>query len=298
MPAIRCLAFDPGTTLTGFANVSSVDGRLVCLEAGHRQMLSDCVTDQQWLTSHARDISKTGGFIAVEQILKTYVHGPGKSAPDEQLFETKDMEGGIVWISRYVGAEVMRIPATEWRKDLTIMPPRTDPQVASVVEWLYGPTIRDRFPDAIARGHAYDALGLAAVAIARKLKQRIVLPPDVAQRVWEGREEARAAGKRKKQAMALVPAVVAALARTSAGKVPTMAELATSCLRLPGDEIVTWALQAVARARGPMRDRAKLTLAASGLTSQDASKRIPSRGQRARRSDAAKRGAATRKATA
>ncbi len=296
---VRCLAFDPGTTLTGFANVASVGGRLTVLEAGHKHLLSDCPEDQQWLVAHVHEVINEDGFIAVEQILKTYLHGPGKSAPDEQLFETKDMEGGIVWLSRYLGAEVTRIPATSWRSDLGINPPRSDPQVAIVVEWLYGVSIRDRFPDAIARGHAYDALGLAAVAIARRLKIKIVLPAMVAKAVWECREEAKAAGRRKKQAMALVPLVVATLARTSAEKVPpSLAQLANGCQRLPGDETVLWALQATARAHGPMRDRARLTLAALGLTSQDPNKRIPSHGQRTRRSEAAQRGAETKRTRA
>lgn len=299
MPDIRCLAFDPGTTLTGFANVASINGRLTVLEAGHRHMLSDCPEDRQWLLSHVGEVVNEGGFIAVEQILKTYLHGPGKSAPDEQLFETKDMEGGIVWISRNIDAEVVRIPATSWRSDLGINPPRSDPQVAVVVEWLYEPGIYDRFTDAIARGHAYNALGLAAVAIARRLKVKIVLPATVAKAVWECREEAKAANKRKKQAMALVPMVVATLARSSAEKAPpSLDSLAHGCQRLPGDETVLWALQATARAHGPMRDRARLTLTALGLTSQDKDKRIPSRGQRARKSESAQRGVETKRANA
>jgi hypothetical protein len=280
----RCTAFDAGTTFCGYAVVEARAGRLYCLEGGHKHMLSDHPADMTWLVSQVKDsMSVPGGFIAAEQIVKVYVHGPGMKVPDEQLLETKDQEGGIVWISRYLGANVVRIPAVEWRGALSIRPPRCDPQVALVVEWLYGPSIRERFTNADARGHAYDALGLAAVALSRRLGAAIRIPGELLLKLEAGRQVAKAASKAKKLAQELVPALSAAVGMLVTADAQALGKLALAVGRLPGDDTVLWALRAIARSKAaaPLRQRAQQVLFAAGL-GKDPDARAQSRGQRER----------------
>lgn len=283
MIGTRCLAFDSGTTFAGFSNILAKDGCLYVLEAGHRHLQSDCVEDLQWLACHVRNVVSEGGFVAAEQILTAYGHHAKFKSADEQLFEAKDQEGGIVWLSRFLEAEVVRIPAVKWREELGISPPRTDSQVAVVVEYLYGADVRGRFPDAETRGHAYDSLGLAAVAVARKLNNKIVMPAHVIHTLGSLRAEAKAAHKVTKKAKALTPALARFLGGWTGSAPPSMQAVAMACQVLMADEIVTQAVQIVARSKSPIAPRAKAVLVEAGLTKATVAARKPSRAQLARR---------------
>lgn len=292
MTALRCTAFDAGTTFAGYAVVEVRAGRLHCLEGGHKHLLSDHPDDLVWLTSQVHDVmDEPGGFIAAEQIIKIYVHGPGMKVPDEQLIETKDQEGGIVWIARLLGADVTRIPAVEWRAALGIRPPRNDAQVAVVVEYLYGRAIRDRFENATTRGHAYDALGLCAVALFRRLGVPIQMPRSVLDRLEAVRAEALAAGKAKKAALKLVPAITVALGALLVADASALGTMARAAGLLQADDTVVAALRIIARATkvpAPLRERAQSVLFASGI-GPDPDARNKSRGQRERAKAARKK---------
>jgi hypothetical protein len=259
----RCLAIDAGTELAGYADVIVRNGRLLVVEAGHRHLLSDTVADLQWLAAHVRDVHGTGGFLAAEQVLTSYAHHVKFKSPDEHLFLTKDMEGGVVWLARFLGATVVRIPAVQWRADLGIHPPLPDAQVKLVVEHLYGASVADLFHNAEARGHAYDALGLAAVALARQKQYRLVLPGMVLADLDKIRKGAAADRKAIKAAKKLVDPITRFLAAIPI--TPTLLAISNACGRLIVDDTVTLALRIVARSKSPIAPRATAALVAGGL---------------------------------
>ncbi len=259
------------------------DGRMVVLEAQWGPWDMRRAADREWWKARVREAiaAPGGGIVAVEQILHAY-----GDTPDGALIDTKDAEAALVCLAYEAGAapdQVLRIPAVSWRKDMGIQPPRTDPQVAIVVEWAYGANALANL-DTASREHVYDALGLAVVAVARKMGRRIQIPANVAAAVYAEWQAAKAASKAKKQAKAAAEPVRRVLAAVGSGTM-SLADLCRNAGMLPA--AVVEALKVLGRGRNPVAAAARRTMVAAGMVKE---KRPQTKQARERRSGAAKRG--------
>jgi hypothetical protein len=275
------LSADPGPSRCGFAVVRVEDGRFTIVEAIWRPFAMASAPDRDWWKARVREALASGGIVAVEQVLHAY-----GDTPDGALIDTKDVESALVTLAYEAGgdeAHVTRISAVSWRKDLGIMPPATDAQVAIAVAWIYTARALEDI-DGDARSHAHDALGLAAVAVARKLARRFTMPPDVRSRIFAAHAEAKNANAARKAAKKMAEPVRAALEK--AGPVATtVATLAATCGMLP--PAVVEALNVLSRARGPQAVAARNALVASGY-------RKPEKAPATKQATARRRGAAGR----
>lgn len=288
---MRVLAADPGPSKCGVCIVDVTDdGRLHVVEALWRPFALARSEDRAWWSARVREAltAPGSGLVAVEQVLHAY-----GDTPDGALIDTKDVEAALVTLAFEAGAsgqQVARIPAVSWRADLTIRPPRTDDQVAVAVEWMYGAAALADL-DADARCHAYDALGLAAVAVARRLGRRIVVPAAVATRIHELWQTAKARNKARKAEKAAAEPVRRVLAGAGAATVALVDVVRAT--GLPPDAVIA-ALKVLSKARGPEAAAARRTMVAAGLRKPDAG---PQTAQaRRRRSGAATRGWRQRRA--
>lgn len=137
-----------------------------------------------------------------------------------------------------------------------------------------------------AREHAYDALGLAAVAISRALAKVIAMPAQVRERIYRLWQEAKQRGKVRREAKQMAEPVRRVLeqAKGAVMKVDDLSRL--SGMMVP---MVIEALKVISAARGPQAAAARDCMVASGLRKPEPP-RIQTKQQRARRSDAGKRG--------
>lgn len=280
------LASDPGPTRSGFILVRFHDGRFTVVETHWRPFALVSAEDRAWWKARVREaMAATGdrGLVAVEQVLHAY-----GDTPDGALIDTKDVEASLVTLALEAGAPpeaVKRISAVSWRKDLGIQPPATDDQVAIAVEWMYGAAALAGLDDA-AREHAYDALGLAAVAVARMLGRPITMPAAVRQRIYERWQLAKGKNKARKAAKTMAEPVRRVLEQAGAGTL-TVADVARLSGMLP--PVAIEALKVLSKARGPEAAGARRAMVASGLRKPEP-ERLQTKPQRARRADASQRG--------
>ena len=287
------LAADPGPSRCGLVTIDvAANGRLHVVEATWRPFALHRAEDRTWWMARVRDalVAPGGGLVAVEQVLHAY-----GDTPDGALIDTKDVESALVTLAYEAGAtdrDVARVTAVSWRGDLGIRPPRTDDQVAVAVEWMYGlPALAGLGDDA--REHAYDALGLAAVSVARRLGRRIVVPAAVAARIHELCAVQRAKNKAHKAEKAAAEPVRKVLATAGAATLALV-----DVLRLTGlpPAAVIAALKVISKARGDEAAGARRTMVAAGLRKPDAT---PQTAQaKKRRSAAGNRGWRGRKRAA
>ena len=278
------LSADPGPSKCGIILARLHDGRFTVVETHWRPFVLTSAEDRAWWKARVREVvaAPDGGLVAVEQVLHAY-----GDTPDGALIDTKDVEAALVTLALEAGALldiVKRISAVSWRKDLGIQPPATDDQVAIAVEWMYGAAALAGLDDA-AREHAYDALGLAAVAVARKLGRAIVMPAAVRQRIYELWQLAKGKNKARKAAKQMAEPVRAALEKAGAATL-TVADVARLSGMLP--PVVIEALKVLSKARGPEAGAARRTMVASGLRKPEP-ERIQTKPARKRRSEASTR---------
>lgn len=236
LTGLRCLAFDPGPTRTGWAEVIlTPEGRLFLIAGGHRVLDLRRAEDRAWVRGYGVSIAQLGGIAAVEAVI-----GYAYEAKHVQaLLETTRVEGRIGDQLYEAGLSPYEIPAGNasrevqgekpkrkrrpkgappaprvqaarelvegWRGDLCRSPVASDAQIAIVVEGIVGGNgVAFKSEEA---PHVYDAIGLAVVAIFRHLRRALILPPDVntrllmqQQRDKEARTAKRAAKLRGEKA--------------------------------------------------------------------------------------------------
>lgn len=209
LQGLRCLAFDPGPTRTGWAEVIFTnDGKLFLIAGGHRELDLRRAEDRAWVRSYGAQMKALGGIAAVETVI-----GYAYQAKHVQaLLETTRVEGrigdqlyeaGLVPLEIPAGdasrpdysAELPKLPkkpkgaprrlarkvAQElvrgWRGELCRSPVATDAQIAIVVEGIVGGNgVSFRSGE---EAHVYDAIGLAVVALFRHMGRALLLPPAV-----------------------------------------------------------------------------------------------------------------------
>lgn len=209
LAGFRCLAFDPGPTRTGWAEVIlTLDGKLFLIAGGHRELDLRRAEDRRWVGSYAGQMAAMGGIVVVETVV-----GYAYQAKHVQaLLETTRVEGRILNQAAEAGVIPYEIPAGDgarpdysaelpklpkqpkgaprrparqaakemirgWRGELCRSAGASNAQIAIVVEGIVGGngvTFRSGEEE-----HVYDAVGLAVVAIFRHLKRALILPPAV-----------------------------------------------------------------------------------------------------------------------
>lgn len=288
---MKVLANDPGPTRSAHVTIDvTPDGRLVVEEARWLPFAAHRAEDREAWKARVREVlaDPGGGLIAVEQVLHAY-----GDTPDGALIDTKDVESALVTLAYEAGAtpeQVVRIPAVSWRKDLGIQAPRTDPQVAIVVEWAYSAAALEGLA-ADAREHVYDALGLAFVAVARRRGRRIQVPAAVAARVYDAWQTAKANNKARKMAKTAAEPVRKLLATAGQGT-PALVDLCRVAGMAPA--AVTEALKVVSKGRGPEAAAARRVMVAAGMRKPEKGPQTAQAKQR--RSAAAGRGWRRKKA--
>lgn len=285
---MKVASADPGPSRVGTATIEvTAAGKLLVIEGRHRPWSVESAADRTWWKARCREAFTScdeGGIVAVEQVLHAY-----GDTPDGALIDTKDVEAAMVALAYEVRDDVgrgtvVRASAVSWRKDLGIQPPRTDDQVAIVVEWAYGKAALDHLDDK-AREHVYDALGLAVVAVARTKRTRVTVPAHVAAAVYKAWQEAKAnnkARKARKTAAEPVRKVIAA----AGGAAVLIADIMRATGMSP--DAVLAALKVISAARAPEAAQARAALVAAGVRKAD--KRPQTAPAKKRRSEAARRG--------
>ena len=179
---------DAGPTRWGCASVRNEDGRLVLVEGIHRVIDRSVAADIEWLRARVGEVLESSGVVLAEEICG-YAFQAARVAA---LVETARSEGVLEGISKAMGARHKYISAKEVRGALCHNPTASDAEVAVVVEWLYGSSVRTLMR-ADARPHIYDALLLAAYGISKELGTPIKLSPNVEVALCQARTEEKAA---------------------------------------------------------------------------------------------------------
>ncbi len=206
---LRCLAFDPGPTYTGWAEVIlTEEGKLFLIAGGHRALDLRRREDRAWVRAYGEQVKALGGIAAVETVI-----GYAYQAKHVQaLLETTRVEGRIGDQLYEAGLIPHEIPAGDaarpdydtplpklpkqpkgaprrqarqhakelvrgWRGELCRSPSASNAQIAFVVEGIVGGAgVSFRSGE---QEHVYDAIGLAVVTIFRHLKRALLLPAAV-----------------------------------------------------------------------------------------------------------------------
>jgi hypothetical protein len=206
----RAFAVDPGPTRSGAALVDlRDDGWLEFVWGGHVE------NHGAELHQQMRAAARAGAVIAIEH-LRGFAYEAKRVA---QLLETAQAEGEIRgradqnWIEAsadiaevraLIAAGELRPPqsieAVDWRGELCRSKTASDEQIRIVVEGLckVRPALKHD-----ARPHAYDAAGLAIVALARANGRRIELPASVSSALALQQIQEKADRETKKRAKAL-----------------------------------------------------------------------------------------------